>query len=100
MTASAEKTVREIAIENPATVRVFESLGIDYCCGGRRPLSEACERANVSLDKALALIAATAPASGEEGQQQWMDKSLAALVDHIVEKHHGFVRQESARLEV
>lgn len=42
------QTVREIAINNPATVRVFENFGIDYCCGGKRPLEEACEskRAN------------------------------------------------------
>jgi regulator of cell morphogenesis and NO signaling len=40
-----EKTVREIALENPSSIRVFETLGIDYCCGqtsewATRPLSE------------------------------------------------------------
>ena len=36
----ADQTVRDIAIENPATVPVFESLGIDYCCGGKRPFEK------------------------------------------------------------
>ena len=41
------QTVREIALENPASIRVFESFGIDYCCGGRKPLAEACEAITV-----------------------------------------------------
>lgn len=27
---------------NPSADRVFDSLGIDYCCGGARTLEEAC----------------------------------------------------------
>ena len=42
MTVAIDKTVRELALENPASTRVFESFGIDYCCGGNRSLSEAC----------------------------------------------------------
>ena len=34
------KTVREIALEQPTSIRVFERLGIDYCCGGRKPLTD------------------------------------------------------------
>ena len=40
-------TVREIALEMPQTTRVFEQFKIDYCCGGRKPIAEACERAGV-----------------------------------------------------
>jgi iron-sulfur cluster repair protein YtfE (RIC family) len=47
MTATTEKTVREIAAECPASVRVFETLGIDYCCGGRKSLRDACMTADV-----------------------------------------------------
>ena len=36
------KTIRDIALEFPQTTRVFEEFKIDYCCGGRKPLSEAC----------------------------------------------------------
>ncbi len=40
MTFDKSQTVREIAITNPAAVRIFENFGIDYCCGGKRPHSE------------------------------------------------------------
>lgn len=41
MTA-ATQTVREIAQTQPSSIRVFEQFGIEYCCGGRKPLAEAC----------------------------------------------------------
>jgi iron-sulfur cluster repair protein YtfE (RIC family) len=41
MVLDTEKTVREIGIAHPGAVKVFESLGIDYCCGGKRSLGEA-----------------------------------------------------------
>ena len=51
MTITADKTVREIAVEYPATIRVFERFGIDYCCGGRKPLEQACEELQLSTDQ-------------------------------------------------
>jgi iron-sulfur cluster repair protein YtfE (RIC family) len=42
MTLSTDKTVREYALEMPNATRVFEKLKIDYCCGGHRPIGDAC----------------------------------------------------------
>ncbi|MGH9602862.1 MAG: DUF542 domain-containing protein, partial [Terriglobales bacterium] len=33
---TTSRTIRDIAVENPGATRVFEKLGIDYCCGGQR----------------------------------------------------------------
>ena len=53
MTIATEKTVRELALESPASTRVFEKLGIDYCCGGNKSLEEACHAANLKIDQVL-----------------------------------------------
>ena len=53
MSVTAEKTVRELALENPSATRVFEKLGIDYCCGGNKSLEEACRAANLSMDEVI-----------------------------------------------
>ena len=45
------KTVREIALEQPTSIRVFEQFGIDYCCGGRKPLAEACAASQLGSTK-------------------------------------------------
>ena len=47
---ATETTVREIALENPASIRVFEKLGIDYCCGGHKLLTQACTRTGAGTE--------------------------------------------------
>jgi len=41
-------SVRDLVLENPAAARLFESLGIDYCCGGDQTLAQACRAASRS----------------------------------------------------
>ncbi len=98
MTPNPSQTVREIAIHNPATVRVFESLGIDYCCGGKRPLEEACLRANVPLDRVLNLLASIQTGGTEPEDRSWTTASLTELTTHIVSTHHEYIRSEAPRL--
>ena len=50
MSAIMTKTVGELAAENPAATRVFEKLGIDYCCGGSNTLEQACRAAGLPLE--------------------------------------------------
>lgn len=91
------KTVREIALELPQTIRVFEEFKIDYCCGGRKLLSDACEKAGVDPVKVMARIEALPEA--ETSRDDGKDKSsLPELMDHIVDKHHVFTRDELANL--
>ena len=53
MNMTAERTVRELALENAAATRVFEKLGIDYCCGGNKSLEDACRASNLSVDQVI-----------------------------------------------
>jgi len=95
--ATATKTVREIALEQPTSIRVFEQFGIDYCCGGRKPLSEACEARNLEVDAVIAALEAA-----EDGTELPADdltgKSLSGLCAHIVATHHEYVKRELPRL--
>jgi len=95
-----EKTVREIAIENPVSIRVFESVGIDYCCGGKRSLSEACAQAGVAIDHVLDLLAQMDNDSHSQplGSEDWRARPVHDLIAQIVEEHHSFVRRETPRI--
>lgn len=97
MKLNSSQTVRDIAVHYPVTVRVFESLGIDYCCGGRRSLQEACEKASVNLAETLQLLSSADELSSKEGSN-WADTRILELTQHIVEQHHSYVRRESPRL--
>ena len=93
----ATKTVREIALEQPSSIRVFENLGIDYCCGGRKPLAEACAERKLSVNEVVeALDSATGtPAIATA---DWQQASLGQLIAHIVATHHTYVKRELPRL--
>jgi len=91
------QTVRDIATENPAAVRVFEKYGIDYCCGGRVPLAEACATKGLNLDDVIeSLEAVTTPLPADE--KDWAKDSLANLATYIVDTHHAYVTREVPRL--
>ncbi len=99
MSMTAEKTVRELALENPAATRVFEKLGIDYCCGGNKSLEQACRAANLSIDEVIdSLEMADHSARPVQAVREWQREPLSDLVSHITNTHHRFTREELARL--
>jgi regulator of cell morphogenesis and NO signaling len=93
------KTVREIALEMPLTTRIFEEYKIDYCCGGRRSLAEACISAGVDvMDVTRKLEEFLSETALDPNLIRWETRSSAELIDHIVDKHHVFTKSELARL--
>ena len=98
MTLTATKTVRELAVEVPNATRVFEKLGIDYCCGGERPLEEACASANVAVDDFVRALELGSGTLASVTTCDWNTTPLGELVDHIVNQHHTFVKSETPRL--
>lgn len=96
MRVDAAKTVRELAVELPHATRVFEKLGIDYCCGGGKSLEEACSTARVAVDEVLQSLETPAPANGGV---DWKTAPLAELIEHILTRHHAYVKGEIPRLE-
>ncbi len=99
MTVTTEKTVRDWALEHPAVPRVFEKLGIDYCCGGDRSLEDACRAAKLSLEEVTSAVeAAKQDGSESNPTRDWQKEPLSALIDHINSTHHKFVREETVRL--
>jgi regulator of cell morphogenesis and NO signaling len=96
MTATTQ-TVREIALEQPSSIRVFEQYGIDYCCGGRKPLAEACATRDIEVDAVIAALEAAAKGSAPVGED-WSKASLERLSGHIVATHHAYVKRELPRL--
>lgn len=96
MRIASEQIVREIAVANPAAIRVFESLGIDYCCGGNLSLRAACAKAKVPVDDAVARLEKCEPRPESAVPD---DAPMGVLTHHIVERHHAFVRREAPRIQ-
>ncbi len=88
-----ETTVSQIAASSLAAVRVFERLGIDYCCGGKRSLVDACREKGydpsaIGSELESVMSAASTPA------KDWGAAPLRELIEHIVGTHHEYLRRE------
>jgi regulator of cell morphogenesis and NO signaling len=86
-------TVGEIVAADFRAASVFEQFGIDFCCGGRRSLEDACR--SVEADPAAvirALDALPSSAAETENVTRW---TLARLIDHIESTHHAYIRSVS-----
>ncbi len=92
-------TVGQLVVENPARSRVFENYGIDYCCGGKKPLTEACERKEVDVERVVSDLLQADKARAQSEGPDVSSMSLCDLVDHIVSTHHAYLRVELPRLE-
>ena len=92
-------TVREVAIELPQSTRLFETLKIDYCCGGNKPLAQACAAAGVDVDDVMEMLTeVTAKTSPTSAATDFQSLSLPELITHILDTHHVFTRSEMERL--
>lgn len=98
MTITSETTVGSVATEHPLATRVFARHGIDFCCGGGKPLSEACEAQGVDTNVVLAELTKELSDS-TESETRWDEAPLTDLIDHIVNTYHGSLREELPRLE-
>lgn len=92
------RTVREIALEMPITTRVFEEYKIDYCCHGDTLFDDACRKAGALPDVVNRKIVQIANASSESGGGTHSEMPLNDLIDHILDKHHVYTRDEMAHL--
>ncbi len=99
MTLTITKTVRDYAIETPQTIPVFEKLGIDYCCGGNRPLEEACAAANLDVEQVLRSLESALAEPCRPSERELKSGSLAELISHIVKTHHAYVRTQIPEIE-
>jgi regulator of cell morphogenesis and NO signaling len=99
MSLDANATVREFALSMPNATRLFEQLGIDYCCGGNRSLRDACTQVGTSVENILNRLQENQASAAEPSASPDLSAGLAALVEHIVSKHHGYLKQEIPRLQ-
>lgn len=95
-TVDPQRPLGALVEETPAFARVFESFGIDYCCGGDASLAAACSEKGIELSTIREELASVRAESGDE-DRDWA--SMSSLIDHIVAEHHDYLREELPALE-
>jgi regulator of cell morphogenesis and NO signaling len=92
------QTIGAIAAQSPATARLLDRLGIDFCCHGSTPFGEACEKAGQNPQDVAARLAAIPAEQGFEGGGNFAQWPLDLLVDYVLKIHHRGIRRNAPRI--
>jgi regulator of cell morphogenesis and NO signaling len=91
--------VKDIALSNPAARQILEDAGLDYCCGGGKSLHEACLHADVPAEEILNRLRENSKHVSPD-EANWTVARLSDLTRHIRTKHHRYVREAIARVQI
>jgi len=95
---STELTVGQWVVKRPSNARVFERFGIDYCCGGKLPLTKACQNKGVDTQTVIDALAQNEQQS-DQTDRDWSAASFGEITRHIESTHHAYLKNELPRLE-
>ncbi|MBI2284795.1 MAG: iron-sulfur cluster repair di-iron protein [Bacteroidetes bacterium] len=92
VTGENDETLGEIAAKDLRKAQVFKKYGLDFCCGGKKTVKEACAEKGLDVTKVEKELqqADALPASRPLPYGDW---SLDFLADYIVNTHHSYVRK-------
>ena len=86
------ETIGEIVAKDMRKAQVFKKYGIDFCCGGKKTVRQAC--AEQGIDAAQVERELRQPVQGiTTGNMNFDDWSVDFLADFIVNTHHQYVRK-------
>lgn len=97
MVLSRRETIGEMVTEHPGLARVFDDFDLDYCCGGRSTLEEACAARGVDLSRVIVAIESL---TEEVPEIDVGAMTLCELADHIERTHHAYLRRVLPHLHV
>jgi regulator of cell morphogenesis and NO signaling len=96
-----EQTVAEIVLRHPCLRARLEQLGIDYCCGGKKPLAAAVRDAGLDLETVLTVLKnALEHSTTAAPVTDWTAASLTDLANHILNTHHVFTKAQLPRIDM
>ncbi len=89
--------VGDIVADDFRTSTVFKSVGIDFCCGGKQSLADACSEKGLDVDKLEVDLQniMNKPATPGTNFKEW---EPGFLCDYIVNTHHKFVSKKMPEL--
>lgn len=86
-----EATIGEIVAKDYRKAQVFKKFGIDFCCGGKKKVSEVCSKKGLDVSEVQRELAAMDNGS-ETPSQNYQSWELDFMCDYIVSTHHKYVK--------
>ena len=85
-----QQSLGEIVVNDFRTASVFKKNGIDFCCGGKKSLQEACDEKSLNINNIISELD-TLKQTPDGSFHNFNEWDLGFLADYIVNTHHKFV---------
>lgn len=79
-------TVGEVVARDFSTANILDEFGIDFCCGGSKPLGQACADAGVELNVVVKRL--EEPQVAPDSTPTFYNWPLDLLVDYVIKIFH------------
>ncbi|KPM46781.1 iron-sulfur cluster repair di-iron protein [Jiulongibacter sediminis] len=94
-----ETLVGDWVKERPLSSQIFQKLNIDYCCGGKRTIKEACETSGIDSHMLVNQLAGLERKSATVPGLDFNAMSLSFLSDYIYEVHHKYLYEKLPEID-
>ncbi|HEX5169235.1 MAG TPA: iron-sulfur cluster repair di-iron protein [Cyclobacteriaceae bacterium] len=85
-------SVADVALTFPQALEIFNRYGLDYCCGGKKLFTSACEKAGLDAGSVWQEIQSAAANRGADSRVRFDTWDAPLLISFIVQHHHQYVR--------
>lgn len=93
-----QQTLASIATANHRYVPILEKYHLDFCCGGKRTLADACTERGLKVDDIIRELETT-NSNDTPVSVHYTDMNAEQLIRHILVKHHYYTRQSMPVIE-
>ena len=87
------KTVGEMVAEDYRWAEIFKKHGIDFCCGGKKPLTAVCEEKQIEPQQLIENYQNLLQEGGSRPTHNFTEWEADFLADYIVNVHHKYVSE-------
>ena len=88
-----DETLGEIVAKDLRKAEVFKKYGLDFCCGGKKTVKEACAEKGLDVTKVEQELRTADKNVSTSRPLPYNDWNLDFLADYIVNTHHSYVKK-------
>lgn len=91
--ADSSETIGQIVAKDIRKAELLKKLGIDFCCGGKKTLKQACEEKQLSFE-AVQQQLDTPVATSSHDRNDYAKWDASFLADYIYNQHHVYYYEQ------
>jgi regulator of cell morphogenesis and NO signaling len=88
-----DETLGQLAAKDLRKAEVFKKYGLDFCCGGKKTVKEACAEKGLDVTKIEQELQQADKLPSPRAELPYNEWGLDFLADYIVNTHHRYIRK-------